>query len=118
MVIQQTTPDGKEQLVAYASQSLSPAEKKYSQIEKEALSLVFHQNLWGWQFNLITEHRPLLTLFGEHKGLLTKAAARTQRWAIILSAYDYQTLFRQSEKHANEMDYHVFHCLRPRMQEQ
>lgn len=105
-VIQHTTPDGKEHPVAYASRSLSPAEKKYSQIEKEALSLVFgvkkfHQYLWGRQFNLITDHRPLLTLFGEHKGLPTMAAARIQRWAIILSAYDYHILYRQSEKHAN-----------------
>ena len=105
-VIQHTTPDGKEHPVAYASRSLSPAEKKYSQIEKEALSLVFgikkfHQYLWGRQFDLITDHRPLLTLFGEHKGLPTMAAARIQRWAIILSAYDYHILYRQSEKHSN-----------------
>lgn len=105
-VIQHTTPDGEEHPIAYASRTLSPAEKKYSQIEKEALSLVFgvkkfHQYLWGRQFNLITDHRPLLTLFGEHKGLPTMAAARIQRWAIILSAYDYHILYQQSEKHGN-----------------
>lgn len=66
-VIQHTTPNGEEHPVAYASRTLSPAEKKYSQIEKEALSLVYgvkksHQYLWGRQFNLITDHRPLLML--------------------------------------------------------
>lgn len=39
--MQHTTADGEEHPVAYASLSLSPAEVKYSQIEKEALSLVF-----------------------------------------------------------------------------
>uniref|UniRef100_A0AAV2KXD0 ribonuclease H n=1 Tax=Knipowitschia caucasica TaxID=637954 RepID=A0AAV2KXD0_KNICA len=105
-VIQQTTHDGQERPVAYASRTLSPAEKNYSQIEKEALSLVygvkkFHQYLWGRKFNLITDHKPLLTLFGEHKGLPTMAAARIQRWAIILSAYDYHIIYRQSDKHGN-----------------
>lgn len=105
-VIQHTTPDGQEHPIAYASRTLSPAEKNYSQIEKEALSLVygvkkFHQYLWGRKFNLITDHKPLLTLFGEHKGLPTMAAARIQRWAIILSAYDYHIIYRQSEEHGN-----------------
>lgn len=49
--------------------------------------------------NLITDHKPLL--FGEHKGLPTMAAARIQRWAIILSAYDYHIIYRQSEEHGN-----------------
>ncbi|CAL9702513.1 unnamed protein product [Knipowitschia caucasica] len=105
-VIQHTTHDGQERPVAYASRTLSPAEKNYSQIEKEALSLVygvkkFHQYLWGRKFNLITDHKPLLTLFGEHKGLPTMAAARIQRWAIILSAYDYHIIYRQSDEHGN-----------------
>ncbi|XP_057711364.1 uncharacterized protein K02A2.6 [Corythoichthys intestinalis] len=105
-VIQHTTPDGQEHPVAYASRTLSPAERNYSQIEKEALSLVygvkkFHQYLWGRKFNLVTDHKPLLTLFGENKRLPTMAAARIQRWAIMLSAYDYHIIYRQLEKHGN-----------------
>lgn len=105
-VIQHTTPDGKEHPIAYASCTLSPAEKKYSQIEKEALSLVyglkkFRQYIWGHNFNLVTDHRPLLTLFGEHKGLPTMAAAWIQRWAIVLSAYNYHIVCCQSEKYGN-----------------
>lgn len=105
-LIQHTTPDGKVHPIGYASRTLSPAEKKYSQTEKEALSLVygvkkFHQYLWGRQFNLVTDHRPLLTLFGEHKRLPTMAAALIQRWAIVLSAYNCHIVYRQSEKHGN-----------------
>jgi len=29
------------------------------------------------------------------------AAARIQRWAIILSAYDYQIMYRKAEDHGN-----------------
>ena len=105
-VIQHTMPNGEERPIAYASRTLSPAEKKYSQIEKEALGLIygvkkFHQYLWGRHFTLVTDHRPLLTLFGEHKSLPTLAAARIQRWAIILSAYDYHIVYRKSEEHSN-----------------
>lgn len=105
-VIQHTMPDGEERPIAYASRTLSPAEKKYSQIDKEALGLIygvkkFHQYLWGRHFTLVTDHRPLLTLFGEHKSLPTLAAARIQRWAIILSAYDYTIVYWKSEEHSN-----------------
>ena len=39
-VIFHTLPDGTEKVVAYASCKLSPAEKKYTQIQREALSIV------------------------------------------------------------------------------
>lgn len=105
-VIQHEMPSGKKRPIAYASRTLAPAEKKYSQIEKEGLSLIFgvkkfHQYLWGRKFKLVTDHKPLLTLFGEHKSLPTMAAARIQRWAIILSAYDYSIEYCASEKHSN-----------------
>lgn len=81
-----------------------PLLRKNSQIEKE-LSLIFgvkfHQYLWGRKFKLVTDHKPLLNLFGEHKSLPTMAAAQIQRWAIILSAYDYIMEFCASEKHRN-----------------
>jgi len=66
-VISHTYPDGTERPVAFASRTLSVAEKNYPQIEKEALSLIFgitkfHQFPYGCQFMLITDHKPLTTL--------------------------------------------------------
>ncbi|UYV79478.1 K02A2.6-like [Cordylochernes scorpioides] len=81
--------------VAFASRTLTPAEKKYSQLEREALGIVFgvtrfRNYLLGNSFTLRTDHKPLVTLFSENKGIPTIAANRIQRWAIILSAYQYK----------------------------
>jgi len=47
------------------------------------------------------DYCPLLTLFGEHNSLPTLASARIQRWAIILSAYDYHIVYKKSTEHSN-----------------
>ena len=39
----------------------------------------FHQYLYGREFVLITDHKPLLSLLGPKKGIPTLAAARMQR---------------------------------------
>ena len=67
--------------IAYASRTLSEAKKKYTQVEKEALSLVFgvskfHQYLYGRMFTLITDHKPLTTILGPKHGIPPLAAAR------------------------------------------
>ena len=43
----------------------------------------------GRKFQLITDHKPLVTIFHPNKGIPEMAASRFQRWAIILSSYDY-----------------------------
>ena len=86
--------DGQERPVAYASRTLAPAELNYSQIAREALAIAFtirkfHQYLYGHQFTLITDHHPLCKLLGSNQGVPSLAAARMQRWALILSTYQY-----------------------------
>ena len=51
-------------IIAYASRALSNVEQRYSQTEKEALAIVwsiehFHMFLYGNDFTLITDHKPL-----------------------------------------------------------
>ena len=91
-VISHVFPDGSERPIAFASRTLSTSEKNYSQLEKEALSLIFgvkhfHQYLYGRSFTLLTDQKPLTTILGLKKGIPPLAAARLQRWAIILSVY-------------------------------
>ena len=66
--------DGQEKTIAHASKTLNQAEKNYPQIQREALELVygvtkFHQFLFGRRLILQTDHQPLVTIFGNKKGI-------------------------------------------------
>ena len=105
-VISHVLPDGSEKPISFASRTLTLTEKNYAQLEKEALSLVFgvkkfHQYLYGRKFTLITDHKPLTAIFGSKKGIPTLAAAHLQRWALLLSTYDYEIQFKPTESHSN-----------------
>ncbi|XP_064394484.1 uncharacterized protein K02A2.6-like [Halichondria panicea] len=105
-VISHVLPDGSKKPISFASRTLTLTEKNYAQLEKEALSLVFgvkkfHQYLYGRKFTLITDHKPLTAIFGSKKGIPTLAAARLQRWALLLSTYDYEIQFKPTESHSN-----------------
>ena len=52
-------------------------------------------------FELITDHKPLLTLLNQHKFTSEQASARIRRWALFLSTYEYTIKFRTTEKHGN-----------------
>ena len=41
-----------------------------------------------------TDHKPLLGLFGRDKQISVNANARVQRWALLLSQYDYDLRFK------------------------
>jgi hypothetical protein len=99
-------PDGEERPIAYASRTLSKAEQNYAQIEREALAIVFgvrkfHQYLYGNKFTLLTDHRPLTSILSPVKSTPSMAAARMQRWALLLSAHEYTIEYRKGALHAN-----------------
>ena len=105
-VISHIMPNGSERPIAFASRTLLPSEQNYSQIEREALSLIFgvskfHTYLYGRKFTLVTDHKPLTTILGEKKGIPPVTAARLQRWAIRLLAYTYEIEFRCTREHSN-----------------
>ena len=67
-VLSHRIPDGSEKPISFASRSFAPAEN-YSQLDKEGLAVVFamkkfHQYLFGRQFSIFTDHKPLLGFFG------------------------------------------------------
>ena len=98
--------DGSERPIAFASRSLAPAEKKYSQIEKEGLAIIygvkrFHQFLLGRYFIVYSDHKPLQYLFSESRPVPAMASARIQSWALILSSYNYRIVYRSAKEQSN-----------------
>ena len=98
--------DGQFRPVAFASCTLTPAQQNYSQLEKEAFSIIFglkrfRQYLYGRSFTILTDHRPLLTLLGPQRPVPAHAAARLQRWALILASYNYKIEYRSTGAHVD-----------------
>ncbi|CAK1596228.1 unnamed protein product [Parnassius mnemosyne] len=87
-VLAQRDAAGRERPVMCVSRALTAAECNYSQIQKEALAIVFavkkfHQYIYGRRFTLRTDHKPLVTIFGPHQGIPSMTASRLQRWALM-----------------------------------
>jgi len=98
--------DGTEKPIAFASRTLTAAERNYSQIEKEGLACVygvkkFHAYLFGHPFVLYTDHKPLMHLFGAERAVPSQASARIQRWALTLAMYEYTMAFKPTTAHGN-----------------
>ena len=98
--------DNQERPIAYVSRTLSTAEKHYSQLEKEALAIVFavkklHRYLLGRHFTIESDHQPLKTLFGETNKIPNMAPSRIVRWAVILSAYNYTIRYKSGKRLCN-----------------
>ena len=87
-------------VIAYASRTLSEAERNYSVIQQECLAVLygvkqFRHYLLGRPFNLITDHAPLQWLSGQKmEGLLA-------RWALALQEFDFQIVYRKGTHHGN-----------------
>ena len=95
--------DGQVRPIAYANRLLIPAERNYSQIEKEALAIIFavtkfNRYIHGRRFTLQTDHKPLVTIFGSKKGLPTYIANKLLRWGTILLNYDFQIQYLSTNK--------------------
>ena len=96
-------PDGTKKPIAHASRTLLPTEKHYSQIEKEALGIIFavttfHRYLLGRFFTLQTDHKPLITIFGSKKVLPIYTVNMLLRWVTILLIYNFKIEYLPSKQ--------------------
>ena len=86
--------------VAYASRSLTSAEKNYAVIEKELLAVLFgcerfHQYVYGNKTLVESDHKPLESIM---KKPLARAPARLQRMLLCLQKYDFQLSYKTGSK--------------------
>ena len=82
--------------IAYASRALSDAEKRYAQIKKELLAVVFafrkfHQYTYGKEAHVESDHKPLEMIV---KKPLAEAPPRLQRMLLQLQKYSFDLKFR------------------------
>ena len=97
MLIQRDPKAGQGKVIAYASRSLTDTEKRYSQLEKEALAIVFgierfRTYIYGLQFTLVTDHKPLEYLFNK---TCSKPSMRVERWRLRLQPYNFIVVYRK-----------------------
>nr|XP_054761486.1 uncharacterized protein K02A2.6-like [Lytechinus pictus] len=92
--------NGREIPVAFASRSLTPAERKYSTGEKEALActwacLKWYTYLWGRHFTLMTDHKALVTLLNARG--TGRQPMRIAGWYAKLLHFDYHVEYKMGK---------------------
>ena len=113
-VILHVMENGKEMPIAFASRSLNSAEKVCAQIHKEALAIIwgekkFHCYLSGRKFTLVTNHQPLLTMFGPKKGVPATTEARLQRYAFFCKDMNTKSSTKTQNPTLTQTHFHVCH---------
>uniref|UniRef100_A0A6B0VHI3 RNA-directed DNA polymerase n=1 Tax=Ixodes ricinus TaxID=34613 RepID=A0A6B0VHI3_IXORI len=87
--------------IAFASRTLSPAERKYAVGEREALACVWacehwHTYLWGRPFTLRTDHQALVSLLSSQGS--GRRPLRIARWSERLLRYNYTVEYRKGSE--------------------
>ncbi len=79
--------------VCYVSRSLTDCERRYSQTERGALTLVWacerlHRYIYGKKFDLVTDHKVLEAIYSP----TSKPCARVELWVLRLQSYEFRVV--------------------------
>ena len=85
--------------IAYSTKALTPTQKRYQQIEKEALAIrhgckKFHDYIYGKSVVIETDHKPLESIF---KKPLQSAPPRLQRLLFDVLQYSPKIVYKQGK---------------------
>lgn len=88
--------EGVDKVIAYGHRRLTDVETRYSQTEREALSIVwacehFDMYLLGNKFRLVTDHKPLTHIFNNARA---KPTPRLERWSLRLQQFDFTLVYQ------------------------
>lgn len=89
------TGTARDRVIACASKTLVETERRYPQTHKEALAAVwgaekFHYYLHGREFELYTDHEPLLFIFDRTQVSDKRSLNRAEGWALRLSTFNFK----------------------------
>lgn len=91
-------PVGKDRPISFASRTLNKSETGYSVIEKELLAIVwalkyFRPYLYGNEFTLYTDHKPLTYLYN-----LKDTSGKMLRWRLAIEEFKYEIKYRAGKQ--------------------
>ena len=93
-------------VICYSSRALTETEQRYSQTDREMLAVVFgvehfHMYVYGAEFDVITDHKPLLGIIRSQK----PTTARIERWRLRLMPYNVTLRYRPGKDENNPADF-------------
>ncbi|GBL78035.1 Retrovirus-related Pol polyprotein from transposon gypsy [Araneus ventricosus] len=86
--------------IAFASSTLTPAQRNYAHIEKELLAVVYgckkiHQYVYGTKFKIYSDHKPLMAM---SKRPLSAMSSRMQRFYLQSQCYNYEIFYKPDKE--------------------
>jgi hypothetical protein len=86
--------------IAYASKSMNETQRKYAQIEKELLAVLFackkfHEYIYGKVVTVETDHQPLISIMKKN---LNMAPTRLQKMMLQLQRYNLNVTYKRGKE--------------------
>lgn len=105
-VLSHIMPDGSERPISYASKALSETERRYPQIDREGMAVVWAAKryflyVYARKFTIFTDNRAISHSFAPNSNLPHFTLSRCANYAAYLSHFNYDIKFKTSAQNAN-----------------